>query len=210
MAFDPAAVGIATLDLGAGFMPAFEVELASRLGHRADTFRIAFQALMRKPHLAAPVIAETGCLRDLGNWAGDGQSTFLFDCFAQTTHGLVYSVDTSAEAVATARSVTSDRTQVALGDSVSFLAGRLWPIDLLYLDSLDLDINQEVATATHHLFELTAAMRHLQPGSIVIIDDTTRNAESKWFGKGRLVSDYLGRIGATLLAEGSQAVWQLT
>jgi hypothetical protein len=81
------------------------------------------------------------------NWAGDGQSTILFDRYACFHPGsAVFSVDRDPEAAALCRSLVGDRVHVHAGDSLAYLkslAARPPPAlefaDLLYLDSLDVD-----------------------------------------------------------------------
>ena len=62
-------------------------------------------------------------------------------------------------------------------DSVSFL--KKWSavnvnvkIDLLYLDSWDLDLYNSVPSALHGLAEFLAVSNNLQSGSLLLIDDT--------------------------------------
>ncbi len=132
------------------FLQTFDSEWGPRLGLRRPTLRSAFEYLLkRRPE--GHLIIETGCARAPGNWEGDGQSTYLFDQFAERCNGQVFSVDISPEACAVARSLVGDRTKVHAEDSVGFLK-RIGTqllqsrkqIDLLYLDSFDLrDINAD-------------------------------------------------------------------
>lgn len=164
-----------------------------RLGHRASTFRAVLERLP-----SHPLIVETGCAREADNWAGDGQSTLVFDAVGAR----VYSVDSSPVSVAYARSVVSARVTVTLQDSISFLLAFDQHIDLLYLDSLDFDGNKPLISATYHLFEFQAA-RHCLSDSILLVDDTSRR-NGRWFGKGMLIADLLGEP----FVEGeTQAAW---
>ena len=79
------------------------------------------------------------------------------------------SVDINPRACAYASSIASQRTKVFNEDSLRFLhrlgrdlvkASR--PIDLLYLDSLDLNVNDPIPSAVHHLKEL-CAIAHAGP-----------------------------------------------
>jgi hypothetical protein len=123
----------------------FYETLRPALARRSETFALVFEYLDR---LDRPVgIIETGCVRQLGNWGGDGGSTLLFDKYAQTHPGsAVQSVDIDPKATQLCRSLVSDRVTVHTADSVSFLgtlADTVQPdsqvLDLLYLDSFDLD-----------------------------------------------------------------------
>lgn len=64
------------------FWDFFNAEAGPRLARREETFRKMFKYL---DELSQPVsIVETGCTRLKGNWAGDGQSTVLFDRYIST------------------------------------------------------------------------------------------------------------------------------
>lgn len=178
------------------------------LGHRYDTFAAV---LGRLRDVGRPVsIVETGCLREIDNWAGDGQSTRLFDWLTGDIGGRVISIDVDPQAIETARRIVSRRVLLVCDDGVGYLYRWITAaIDLLYLDSLDFDGNNPLVSATHHLFELTAAMPNLRAGSIVLVDDTSR-PHGKWFGKGMLIAQYMERIGAPILVEGeTQVAWTL-
>lgn len=180
---------------------AFEQCLRQRLGSRADSIEAIIAYLLKQKRPLT--IVETGCLRDVGNWAGDGQSTFIWDWVVSLTGGTVWSVDISPQNVAAARSVTSNNVQLVLGDSVSFLSCFKGPIDLLYLDSFDLDPDNPMPAARHHMNELTAAKRNLWPESIVMVDDTEPGK-----GKGLLIADYMAAVGSKQIIDGKkQAAW---
>lgn len=149
-------------------------------------------------------IVETGCVREDGNWAGDGQSTLVWDALVAKTGGTVASVDIDPAATAIADSLTSDRVTVYPADSLAFLAG-LDPepiVDLLYLDSYDIDWADPGPSMRHHLAEIETAYPLLGPGSIVAVDD---NAEG--VGKGLLVGLYLVRRGWTPLVTSYVRAW---
>lgn len=207
MAFHPdlSASGVAAIELSTGlFLDTFDAYLAPLLNHRAVTFRAVFSRLVA---LGKPLtIVETGCLRELRNFAGDGQSTFLFDCLVASCGGSVWSVDISQISLAAARSATSPNVHLVLNDSVAFLGSFGRPIDFLYLDSVELDGNEPLISARHHLHELCGAMRWLKSGAIVMVDDTWLVA-GKPFGKGMLVAEHMAMIGASLIAEGYQMAW---
>ena len=75
-----------------------------QLAHRTEGFRKVFDHLDR---FDRPVgIVETGCVRQQDNWAGDGQSTILFDRYAELhPRSAVFSVDRDPEAAALCRSL---------------------------------------------------------------------------------------------------------
>lgn len=182
----------------------FDRLFAGKLDHRAETFRKVIEAVQ---HLSRPTIVETGCLRVIGNWMGDGQSTIVLDWLATETGGTVWSVDKSAMAVQVARSEAGCNTIVVLGDSVEFLSRFHVKIDLLYLDSLDIG-RDERASAMHCLAEFKAARPRLIPGSIVCIDDTFMSG-GRLTGKGIFVDEKMTEIGAILIADGYQRAWRM-
>ncbi len=105
-----------------GFFEQYDAEWGPQLGLRRESFRFIFQHLA-KQRPQGHLIVETGCARQRDNWAGDGQSTFLFDRFAQTHQGEVLSVDLDAQACEYARSIVSPRTRVFAGIVCRFCIG---------------------------------------------------------------------------------------
>src|ERR1700751_3564209 len=91
-----------------------------KLAQRADTFGKVFSYL---DGFELPVtIVETGCVREKDSWEGDGQSTILFDRYAQFPPGsIVFSVDIDAAAAALCRSLVRPQVRIHTCDSVAFL-----------------------------------------------------------------------------------------
>lgn len=176
-----------------------------KLGGRADTFEAAFKLLCKLP---IPTIVETGCIRQLDNWAGDGQSTVMFNAFNNTAGGQFWTCDKSPEAVAVAKTIMTDPTYAVCGDSVPFLADFSQPIDFLYLDSFDFDQSNPHPSQLHCLYELCAAVRWMDSKSVIMIDDTWRYG-THVMGKGGLAVPFLERIRAMRVASGYQEVWAL-
>ena len=176
------------------------------LGHRADAFDKITAHLQH--HDGDVTIVETGCVRQEGNWAGDGQSTLVWDAFANFHGGRVYSVDLDVKAAALANSLTSPLTTVEANDSVSYLlhlAGLGIVADLLYLDSYDIDWAEPTPSMEHHEKELDAAWPMLRPGSLVAVDDNRPDV-----GKGYLVGLVAQREGWTVLADDYVRAWIVT
>lgn len=210
------------------FWEFFNLEAAPKLGIREQTFRKIFEMLDEK---SGPLtMVETGCARAPDNWAGDGQSTVMFDRYINLRDGdsSFHSVDLSPAAVSYAENSVSKRSRIHLGDSVEFLQGfgtklrqenRI--IDFLYLDSFDLDWNYWFPSAAHHLKELCAVMRVINKNFLVVVDDCPLAAnlvpnstnsfsfiqKPKVGGKGRLVAEYAESVGAKLEFAGYQAGW---
>lgn len=209
-----------------GFWEYFEVEAAPRLRIRAHTFRAMFRYLDTLP---GPVlIVETGCARRPGGW-GDGQSSVLFDRYISARDSLsqCHSIDVSPESVAACRALVSGRVTVHEGDGVQLLhrlcrGGQLpGSIDLLYLDSFDVDFNYWFASAAHHLKEFLAAAPLISPRTLVAVDDSplsavmVSNGGEVWSstqppvagGKGRLLAEYAAAVGARQMFGDYQVGW---
>lgn len=142
-----------------------------------DTLTLSLESLNR------PVtIVETGCSRQEYNWEGDGNSTVIWDKFVNYFGGVVYSVDIDPVATQYARSLVSQKTKVITSDSIEWLKTFNTKIDLLYLDSYDIDWNNPEPSMKHHEQELLASLHMLSKDSIVAVDDNLENV-----GKGYLV-----------------------
>lgn len=212
----------------AEFWSFFENEAAPRLALRANTFRKMFEHLDR---LDRPVhVIETGCARTQDDWAGEGQSTVLFDQYIRhhATESRLYSVDINKAAVDYARTFIGPKTLLTNDDSVRYLAGLTADFlaagrtaDLVYLDAYDLDWHHWYPSAAHHLMELCAVSRILRKDTLVVVDDcglsgyfvraanNTMNFLSPPIiaGKGRLVAELAARIGAKVEFSEYQAGW---
>jgi hypothetical protein len=181
---------------------------AGLTGIRADGFYWMFDQLEQQRKTWYRIV-ETGCMRSKYrecDFERDGCSTLIFDRFAQKMGGAVESVDSSVAAVEYARKfIDPNTTTVYCHDSILFLRnGRGGgKIDLLYLDSMDYDKAHPQTSELHHLFELTAAMRNLGRGSIVMVDDNYSDGT----GKGRLVRKFFTEYGLVPAFEGRQLGW---
>jgi hypothetical protein len=156
------------------------------------------------------VILETG----MSAWGTD--STRLFDAYVRSFGGAFWSVDIRPEAVDALRDWVGPDTVLTCDDSVAFLArwvaenpGRA--ADVVYLDSWDVDDwGDPIAAAEHCMRELEAVRPALQPGSLLLIDDSPGEAKlipgddheryeslhrehGAWPGKGMLVELELRR-----------------
>jgi hypothetical protein len=190
----------------ASFLPTYDQRYAPVLGKRMRSFRRMFEILEQK-NPKDYLILETGCARWRGAWEGDGQSTLLWDLFVNTHSGRVISVDIDGTACRMAQSQVSARTVVHCSDSVAFLARQTFdrPVDLLYLDSFDLDLQNPHRSSLHHLMELTAAMPLLHKGTLVVVDDNLHNGP----GKGMYVNEYMRHLGISPIILDYQIGWIL-
>jgi len=142
------------------------------LGVRYGTF---YQALLLAVARNVKTIVETGTCRVPGDWQGDGQSTIVLASFAHRYDCKLWACDIDAAAIAVARESTAPfaaNVEFCVGDSVAFLSGFQQPIDLLYLDSMDVHQNGDPdPPQVHALREGHAAMHALHTQSIVLLDD---------------------------------------
>jgi hypothetical protein len=208
------------------FWKFFEADAYPKLGLRQNSLRYVFEHLDRKNR---PVfVVETGCVRGADNWAGDGQSTILFDRFVSQWPGSVmYSVDINPAATALCKTLVSSMPQIHTGDSVPFVRhlARNPPesfahIDVLYLDSYDVDLDSPHLSALHHMKELVAASSLIGPDTLVVVDDAPSEAkfillenklsfvtQPQISGKAKYVADYAKSIGLKPVFGGFQAGW---
>lgn len=180
------------------------------IGLRYPGFRLAFELLLQqnKPWYN---IVETGTLRNPGNWK-DGQSSVIFTDFVTAHGGTVRSVDIDAGACARARGAIKDqRFKVTASDSVSYLRDlpNKQEVDMWYLDSYDVDWQDDTPSAQHHLNEWLAIQGHIKSGTVIVIDDNARKLENnKRTGKGRMIIEELERRNHTVLYDAYQIVFQ--
>lgn len=169
--------------------------------HRWPAFKTIAYYLLAKQE---PVnIVETGCARETDNWAGDGQSTQVWNWIVERTGGSIISFDINPKAVAYAKSV-APLADVRCSDSVTGLRSLENPeeIDFLYLDSFDL--TDSIDSPTHHLAELAAVYPRLKSGCLIAVDD----CQSEERGKHRFVRDWLRILGVPPLLESYVTIWR--
>ena len=188
-----------------------------------NTIQNALQRLSNKQ----AIIIETG------SSAWGTNSSLLFDCYVSSFGGRFESVDIRIEPLIALQGQCSSNTHLNCDDSISFL--NKWSsknkgvkIDLLYLDSWDVDWANPNPSALHGLAEFLAASEHMQLGSLLLIDDTPKNEDfyiaskidrpdfSDYFtkngfypGKGSLVKQLLLSLGrGREIAHQYQLLWE--
>ncbi len=166
------------------------------------------------------IILETGCLRKLDNYAGDGQSTLIFDKYTQYrgNGSKIFSVDINEENVNFCKKIVSDDVNIERDDSVKFISNFYKKLNnneklsLLYLDSFDVNWDYPFESSAHHLKELVAAIRYINDKTLVVVDDAPINLvgyrdednnfklikETNIGGKGYLVHEYAKAVGAEI------------
>jgi len=184
--------------------------LADGFYNRAVGFDIIFRLLLNQKQSNFNIV-ETGTLRTPGNWM-DGQSARLFSDFVELYGGQMRSVDIDSQACEAARNtIVSDKFSVTHSDSVTWLQQQtdLDQVDLFYLDSYDVDWNDDTASAHHHLMEFKIIEPHLKPGAVVTIDDNSRWVNNnRRTGKGRAIVEYLETQGHFPIMDEYQIIFQ--
>lgn len=149
-------------------------------------------------------IVETGCS------AHGTKSTLLWDKIVQNHGGKVLSVDLNNDAVNITNKQTSDRTLVTCLNSLDYLPTLKDPIDLLYLDSYDVNFLNPKPSAEHHLKEFNCVKHLLHPGSIVLIDDTPVSPE--WLDggdKSPIYNEFKSKFNPDMTGKGSLVIKEL-
>jgi hypothetical protein len=172
-------------------------------GKRKEGFEIMIEHLKTVNN---PLIIETGCTRSTESWEGDGMSTVIFDKYITMFDGELHSVDIEPLHIELSNTLVSKKTTIHCSDSVSWLwefnkLGR--KIDLLYLDSFDLDTLYPAPSQQHHLYELTAIVGSLRNGTMIAVDDNYGD-----FGKGQLIKKFMEHIGNDMIHDGYQQIWK--
>ena len=166
------------------------------------------------------LILETGCLRKINNFAGDGQSTLIFDNYTQYrgNGSKLFSVDISEDNVSLCKSIVSKDVYLENEDSIKFISNfqnklkNHEKLSLLYLDSFDVNWDYPFESSAHHLKELTASIPYINNKTLVVVDDAPINLvgyrdennnfklikETNIGGKGSLVHEYAKAVGAEI------------
>ncbi len=187
------------------------------------TLSLALEMLAGKP----ANIVETG------SSAWGTNSSLLFDSYVNSFGGQFSTVDIRIMPTISLRSRCTNKTSLYCDDSVSFLKSYrdvASPPDLVYLDSWDVDWDAPLASAIHGLHEFLSILPAMPSGSLLLIDDTPKDADvlskvnvhavknfEKFLheyglppGKGALVKNYLTSRGiGKEVAHDYQLMWQL-
>jgi predicted O-methyltransferase YrrM len=185
----------------------FQREFEPKLGKRAPTFRAILDYLLL--HRRAPwTIVETGSARQEGNFDGDGMSTMLWSrLFEIGAARKVISLECDRKACELARKL-APHVEVRETDSVKGLEAMTRPdpargIDLLYLDSFDLNPSDPWPSAFHHMMELATVWSDLPSGALVVVDDCINDL----VGKHVLVAHFMKQLNVPTVFTGYQTGW---
>ncbi len=171
---------------------------------RRDTFRKTLNLLSERK---VRVLVETATARvGLRGVKGDGASTIVFGMWARENNAVLHSVDISEESINESKAEVIrqglvEYVKLHLEDSLKFLAEFSEPVDFLYLDSYDYDLEDtsiQKASQEHHLAEFKTIESCLHEKSLVLIDDCRLPNG----GKGKLAIEYMvGRGWKILMSE---------
>ena len=154
------------------FLEKYNNKKNTRFKSFEKTLKISFNRNFR-------TIVETGTARGKTkfffikryNWK-DGMSTPMFPEYAKFTKGKLHTCDISSENIKNAKKFTSNFSEYIefyTKDSLIFLKEFRYPIDLLYLDSLD--GHDPIAASDHQLKEAQIAIKKLHNKSLILLDD---------------------------------------
>jgi len=203
-------------------------DVLSKLDKRAISFEKIIKYLDTLPDPI--IILETGCLRKIDSFSGDGQSTLIFDKYTQFrgNGSRVFSVDINEQNVNLCRSIVSDKVYLENDDSIRFiskfhnLVNKNQKISLLYLDSFDVNWDYPFESSAHHLKELAASMPYINKDTLIVVDDAPINLvgyrdsnnnfklikETGIGGKGILVHEYAKSVNAEIFFSHYQVAYK--
>jgi predicted O-methyltransferase YrrM len=180
---------------------------------RNKSFNIVIDYLSK---LKNPIIVETGCIRGEEDWGSPdnskcaGFSTYLFGCFL---HGLgrgkLHSIELNQQNVDFAKKWTEvfgNSVEVHNAHSHQWLQDNNIGIDVFYSDSQDVG---EPGFEENCLREVQLALPKINPGGLILIDDTVYNNKN-WHGKGTTAVPWLLNNGWTIIHAGYQTLLRRT
>jgi hypothetical protein len=132
------------------------------------TFKRLFEEMK---DLKNPIILETGIA------SAGTNSTYLFDAYVKKYGGFFWSVDINKNLVEKNKGNMCPATTLVCDDSVSFIKN--WSkehdkVDVVYLDSWDLDFYNPKPAGDHGLAEYNAIKGSIQKNTLLLIDDTPK------------------------------------
>lgn len=189
------------------FLDDFDRFYAHKLSHRQQSFRLLFSLMEEKAARGESLnIIETGCLRIANNWEGDGQSSYLFSKFVEKYPSCkldIYDISPESISVCEKQIVPHGNIRLHCQDSVRGLWDYLDKVDVMYLDSFDVNFDHAHPSAFHHIKELCALMKNVTHGTLVMVDDNMNGV-----GKGQYVHEFMDNIGAETLFDGYQILFR--
>ena len=153
-----------------------------------------------------------GALRivETGTSAWGADSTRLWDEYVRYAGGEVKSVDIRPDPSVELRGKLSKNTQLTVGDSIEFLkglTGKPATVDLIYLDSIDVDGGNPEPAENHGEAEFKIAMTLVRVGGIILIDDTP--TASALLRNRILLNVELNPSLQTVRGKGARVLWSI-
>ncbi len=171
-------------------------------------FRKIFSYLIEKGQPSYTII-ETGGIRDKGSWT-DGQSSFLFYDFLKKFTGELTTIDVNPSVEVNYRtwlpSNGNVKVNVVILDGAVALSRIDKKVDLLYLDSFDVEHDNPEPSMQHHLKEFTNSKNIIEKSKdlLVAVDDNFGT-----YGKGRYVLDWAIKNNKEILHDGYQVIFKV-
>ncbi len=173
--------GIGRREAGAPSVPSPEALVREHFATHSDPSHMNFISLQEAISILG---GRPSWIIETGSSAWGTDSSRLFDSYVATFGGRFWSVDLRLEPMLKLRKRLSKSSSMSCDDSVRFL--KRWVdkysahrVDLVYLDSWDLDVRDPMPAAIHGLKEFLAIAPALRDGSLLLVDDTPTGAD--WF-----------------------------
>jgi hypothetical protein len=154
-------------------------------------------------------VIETGCMHSSLEDNSGAFTYIMGDLIKNWTGGKLYTVDNDINHVEKCKKVTqpfSDVIEYVCSDSLLFLKdmARAHQWDLIYLDSLDLDLLNPLPSSSHHLKELKLIYDYCAEDTIIGVDDNFEPGTSiQWFADG---SDCAKGVGDVWVKTGRDTI----
>jgi len=124
--------------------------------------------------------SEPAKILETGSSAWGTNSSVLFDSYVNSFGGNLYTCDIRVEPMFTLSKLCSSKSIFYCQNSIIFLKQFLEMntiLDLVYLDSWDVDWADPIPSAIHGFNEFFTILPTLKKGSLLLIDDTPLNLE---------------------------------
>lgn len=194
------------------------MEHLGKVGKRQPSFLIMVEHLLCCEN---PFVIETGTMRQADNYEGDGMSTLLWHNVLEVLQkGKYVSIDIdpiSSEFARETLELDIRDKSIQTSDSVEWLQKNLkfqkQPIDLLYLDSFDLEFPDPTAAFLHTMFEFMTAKQYLASNALICVDDNIKvvkddGPEEIFVSKGEYIRQYFEKIGNPPIHSEYQIIWR--
>lgn len=115
---------------------------------------------------------------ETGSSAWGVNSSMLFDSYVNSFGGELHSVDIRLKPMINLVGSCTQNSYFYCDDSISFLKNTKKNSSLIYLDSWDVNWLDPLPSAIHGLNEFMTIYPYLAPGTLLLIDDTPRDADA--------------------------------